>query len=120
MTYRWETPASIWLEDEHSGQFELASSDGLGRIDWQAAARGRLADCAHLLGASLPQSCDHAAIYPEGFAFCPTCGRPLARLGAAPERHPDWWGPYADALLPRHVPHGRYSIECPTNRHRSR
>jgi hypothetical protein len=106
MAYRWETPASIWLEDERNGQFELVSSDGLGRIDWQAAARGRLADCAHLLGASLPQSCDHAAIYPEGFAFCPTCGRPLERLGVAPERHPDWWGPYADALLPRHVPHG--------------
>jgi hypothetical protein len=106
MAYRWETPTSIWLEDERSGQFELASSDGLGRIDWQASARGRLADCAHLLGASLPLSCDHAAIYPEGFAFCPACGRPLERLGAAPERRPDWWGPYADALLPRHVPHG--------------
>ena len=106
MAYRWETPASIWLEDERSGQFELVSSDGLGRIDWQAAARGRLADCAHLLGASLPQSCGHAAIYPEGFAFCPTCGRPLERLGIAPGRQPDWWGPYADALLPRHVPHG--------------
>lgn len=106
MAYRWETPASVWLEDERSGQFELVSSDGLGRIDWQAAARGRLADCAHLLGASLPQSCGHAAIYPEGFAFCPTCGRPLERLGIAPGRQPDWWGPYADALLPRHVPHG--------------
>ena len=106
MAYRWETPTSVWLEDERSGQFELASSEGLGRIDWQARARGRLADCAHLLGASLPQSCEHAAIYPEGFAFCPTCGRPLQRLGAAQERRPDWWGAYADALLPRHVPHG--------------
>jgi hypothetical protein len=106
MAYRWETPTSVWLEDERSGQFELASSEGLGRIDWQAHARGRLADCAHLLGASLPQSCDHAAIYPEGFAFCPACGRPLQRLGAVQERRPDWWGAYADASLPRHVPHG--------------
>jgi hypothetical protein len=106
MAYRWETPTSIWLEDERSGQFELASSAGLGRVDWQASARGRLADCAHLLGASLPLSCDHAAIYPEGFAFCPACGRPLERLGATQERRPDWWGPHADALLPRHVPHG--------------
>jgi len=106
MAYQWETPTSVWLEDERSGQFELASSEGLGRIDWQARARGRLADCAHLLGASLPQSCDHAAIYPEGFAFCPACGRPLQRLGTTQERRPDWWGTYADALLPRHVPHG--------------
>jgi hypothetical protein len=106
MAYRWETPTSVWLEDEHSGQFALASSDGLGKVDWPAAARGRLADSAHLLGASLPQACDHAAIYPEGFAFCPACGRPLARLGTTPERGPDWWGPYADATLPRHVPHG--------------
>ena len=106
MAYRWETPTSVWLEDEHSGQFALASSDGLGKVDWPAAARGRLADSAHLLGASLPQACDHAAIYPEGFAFCPTCGRPLARLGTVPERRPDWWGPHADATLPRHVPHG--------------
>src|SRR5690242_2845918 len=105
MAYRWETPASVWLEDE-GGQFELAASQGLGRIDWQAHARGRVADCARLLGASLPQGCEHAPIYPEGFAFCPECGRPLQRFGLRRERLPDWWGPYADQLLPRHVPHG--------------
>jgi hypothetical protein len=106
MAYRWDTPASTWLEDERSGQFALAASDGLGRIDWATQTRGRLADCAHLLGASLPLTCDHAPIYPEGFAFCPTCGHPLERLDGVRGRLPDWFGLYADADLPRHVPHG--------------
>ncbi|MDB5949737.1 MAG: hypothetical protein JWR65_1592, partial [Massilia sp.] len=43
MSYRWETPASVWLEDESSGQFELAASEGLPRIDWQGQARARVA-----------------------------------------------------------------------------
>lgn len=106
MAYRWETPASVWLEDDKSGQFELLASEGLGRIDWQAQARGRLPDVARLLGASLPTACDCAPIYPEGFAFCPDCGRPLERLAAHVEHQPDWWGPHADQCLPRHVPHG--------------
>jgi hypothetical protein len=112
MAYRWETPASVWLEDEDDGSFALAESSGIGALGpggWGAAARGRLADCAHLLGASLPLACNHAPIFPEGFAFCPTCGQPLRRLatgGEKRERHPDWWGPHADAALPRHVPHG--------------
>ncbi len=106
MAYRWETPASVWLEDENSGQFELASSQGLSRIDWQDQARGRLPDVAHLLGASLPAQCACAPIYPEGFAFCPTCGRPLAKLAGHVSRRPDWWGPWSDEFLPRHVPHG--------------
>jgi hypothetical protein len=108
MAYRWETPASVWLEREEGGGYELAASEGLGRIDWAAGvqARGRLADCAHLLGASLPQACSHAYVYPEGFAFCPECGQPLQRLGQGRERRPDWWGAWADPLLPRHVPHG--------------
>ncbi len=106
MAYRWETPASVWLEDEHSAQFELASSAGLGRIDWQAHARARLPDVAHLLGASLPKGCQCAPIYPEGFAFCPTCGAALTRLAGQLKSRPDWWGPSCDLFLPRHVPHG--------------
>ena len=80
MAYRWETPTSVGLEDESSGQFALQATDGLQHIDWQAHARDRLPDVAHLLGASLPLSCGCAGIYPEGFAFCPTCGRPLDKL----------------------------------------
>jgi hypothetical protein len=106
MAYRWETPASVWLEDDRSGQFALLTSEGLGRIDWQAHARGRLPDVARLLGASLPTSCACSAIFPEGFAFCPDCGRPLERLPARAANQPDWWGPHADQFLPRHVPHG--------------
>jgi hypothetical protein len=106
MAYRWETPASVWLEDGQSGQFSLAASEGLGRIEWGAQQRARLHDIAHLLGASLPTACEHAPIYPEGFAFCPECGRPLDRLAGRRDRLPDWWGPYADQALPRHVPHG--------------
>jgi hypothetical protein len=106
MAYRWETPASIWLEDDNSGQFALLASEGLGRIDWQAQARGRVPDIAHLLGASLPGSCQCAPIYPEGFAFCPTCGSALEKLAGQAPRQGDWFGPHADQLLPRHVPHG--------------
>jgi hypothetical protein len=110
MAYRWETPASVWLEDESSGQFELAASEGLGRIDWGAHSRERVADVAHLLGASLPrcdsEGCEHSPIYPEGFSFCPGCGRPLERLAGRQLHRPDWCGPHADQLLPRHVPQG--------------
>lgn len=106
MAYRWETPASVWLEHEDSGQFELAATEGLGRIDWQAHARGRLRDVAHLLGASLPVVCECAPIFPEGFAFCPDCGNQLDKLAARARVQPDWWGPWSDRLLPRHVPHG--------------
>lgn len=109
MTYRWETPASVWQEDER-GQFALLASEGLGRIDWQAHTSGglpaRLPDIARLVGASLPTSCGCAPIYPEGFVFCPNCGKPLQRLPGTPSRQPGWWGPGADAMLPRHVPHG--------------
>ncbi|MDN4054578.1 hypothetical protein QPK32_15960 [Massilia sp. YIM B02763] len=108
MAYRWETPASVWLEREAGSGYVLAAGTGLGRIDWQAGvqARGRVADCAHLLGASLPTACAHAPVYPEGFAFCPECGQPLRRPALERERRPDWWGAWADPLLPRHVPHG--------------
>jgi hypothetical protein len=106
MAYRWETPASVWLEDEKTAQFELASSEGLSRIDWQAQARGRLPDVAHLLGASLPSSCQCAPIFPEGFAFCPNCGHALDKLAGQHKTQPDWWGPWGDQFLPRHVPHG--------------
>jgi hypothetical protein len=105
MAYRWETPASVWLEDD-SGQFELVSSEGLSPIDWQAQARGRLPDIAHLLGASQPATCRCAPIYPEGFAFCPACGRALHKLAGRGKAQPDWWGPWSDQFLPRHVPHG--------------
>jgi hypothetical protein len=106
MAHRWETPASVWLEDEASGQFELAASEGLSHIDWKGPARARLADVAHLLGASLPAACQCSSIYPEGFAFCPTCGRALNTLSAQVKSQPDWWGPWSDQFLPRHVPHG--------------
>jgi hypothetical protein len=106
MAYRWETPASVWLEDEVTGQFELASSDGLGRIDWRGHAREHIADSAALLGASLPLSCACASVYPEQFAFCPTCGRALAMLPGAPLATPGWFGPHSDASLPRQVPQG--------------
>jgi hypothetical protein len=111
MPYRWETPASVWLEDESSGQFELAATEGLGRVDWSTHSRERVADFAHLIGASLPRAaagegCEHAPIYPEGFSFCPSCGRPLDRLAGRQQRRAEWWGPHADQALPRHVPHG--------------
>ena len=106
MAYRWETPASVWLEDEASGQFELDSSDGLGQIDWRGHARAHVADTAALLGASLPASCACAPLYPEQFAFCPACGRALTMLPAAPLATPGWFGPHSDAALPRQVPHG--------------
>ena len=99
-------PASVWLEDATSGQFELVASEGVSRIDWQGQARARAADVAHLLGAALPASCGCSPIYPEGFAFCPTCGRALTTLAGQPGPQPDWWGPWSDQALPRHVPHG--------------
>ncbi|MTV54569.1 hypothetical protein GM672_17715, partial [Massilia buxea] len=88
MAYRWVTANSVWLEEEHN-RFELEAGRDLARIDWQRA-RGRLPDVAQLLGAALPASCAHAAIYPEGFAFCPDCGAPLA--AATPPPRPAWWG----------------------------
>ncbi|CAN7702697.1 hypothetical protein LJR289_005700 [Pseudoduganella sp. LjRoot289] len=112
MAYRWETPDSVWLEDDESGQYQLASSQGLSRIEWQAQARSRLPDVAQLLGASLPAGCAHAAIYPEGFAFCPECGAPLQVCAPAAQALPGWWGPSTAPLpvnespLPRHAPHG--------------
>lgn len=106
MAHGWETSASVWLEDEESGQFELASSKGLSRIDWQGRARTRLPDVAQLLGASLPLRCQCAPIFPEGFAFCPNCGQALASMEPASPRAPDWWGPCSDPALPKHVPHG--------------
>ncbi len=106
MAFRWETPASVWLEDEQSAHFELVASEALSHIDWQMQARGRLADVAHLLGASLPQACSCAPIYPEGFAYCHQCGQPLNKLAGKCTDRPDWWGPWSDPFLPRHVPHG--------------
>lgn len=109
MAYRWETPASIWQEDE-DGTFALLATQvaraGLTPVDWHGHARRRLPDVAHLLGASLPLDCACAPVYPEGFAYCPRCGRPLLRLDALPARGRGWWGPGGDDLLPRHVPHG--------------
>ena len=106
MAYRWETPASIWQEDEASGEFALLASAGLGPVDWQGRARQRLPDVAHVLGASLPLDCSCSPIYPEGFAYCPRCGRPLLRLAGTPAHARGWWGPGGDEMLPRHVPHG--------------
>jgi len=105
MAYRWDTAASSWLEDD-KGQFALVESAGLGRIDWQGPARARVQDVAGLLGASLPGACHCAAIYPEGFAFCPDCGKPLQQPDPAAPMHADWWGAAADPFLPRHLPHG--------------
>lgn len=105
MTTRWDTAASSWLEDEN-GQFALAGSDGLGQIDWQGPAQARVVDVAGLLGASLPGACHCAAIYPEGFAFCPDCGAPLQQPDAAAFTQSDWWGAAVDPFLPRQLPHG--------------
>jgi hypothetical protein len=106
MAYRWETPASTWLENEGTKQFELVASEGLGRLEAAGQARARLQDVAHLLGASLPKACTCSPIYPEGFAFCPDCGQTLEKLAGRGAPQPDWFGPWADQLLPRHVPHG--------------
>ncbi|UOD31107.1 hypothetical protein INH39_05115 [Massilia violaceinigra] len=46
MAHRWKTPGGIWLEHEHTAQFELAPSEGPGRI-------ARLPAIAHLPGAPL-------------------------------------------------------------------
>src|SRR5450830_1937811 len=115
MAYRWVTANSVWLEEEHN-RFELEAGRDLARIDWQRAAY-RLHDVAQLLGAALPASCAHADIYPEGFAFCPECGAPLA--ATAPPPRPAWWGATTgtiaaeDAPLPRHVPHGLAQTALP-------
>ncbi len=113
MAYRWETADSVWLEDENSGQFSLASSAGLGQVDWRALARNRIPDVAQLLGASVPHGCPHGAIYPEGFAYCPTCGHALTSYAAQPPAAPpQWWDATSAATpdrrhsLPKHVPHG--------------
>jgi len=105
MAYRWDTPASTWLEDDN-GQFTLAQTAGLGPVDWQGAARARAGDVARLLGASLPGACHCASIYPEGFAFCPDCGNPLQQPAVTPADRPDWWGAASDPALPRQLPHG--------------
>ncbi|UUZ52839.1 hypothetical protein LP419_27205 [Massilia sp. H-1] len=89
MAYRWETAASVWLEDESSAQFELASSEGLSRIEWQAQARGRLPDVARLLGASLLGRLPVRGHLPRGLRFLPdlrpcaaqTRGPPAERAG---------------------------------------
>lgn len=104
MAYRWETARSVWLECEHSGQFELSSSVNLGRIEWPAPARQRWPDMAQLLGAALPKHCAHAPLYPEDFAFCPTCGAALTSVASAPQL--EWWGANAEPSLPKHVPQG--------------
>ena len=113
MAYRWETTDSVWLEDESSAQFALASSAGLGKVDWRALARNRIPDVAQLLGASVAQGCQHGPIYPEGFAFCPSCGHALRSYAAQPAAAlPPWWDASSAAMpgsqysLPKHVPHG--------------
>ncbi|WP_256078401.1 hypothetical protein [Massilia sp. YIM B04103] len=110
MAYRWESEDSAWLEQD-KGQFQLAESNGLGHTEWPAQARSRLPDVASLLGAALPQSCEHGAIYPEDFQFCPECGAAL-RHPAAQADAPEWWGatsaplPDSSHPLPKHAPHG--------------
>ncbi len=54
MAQRWETPGGVWLEHEYTAQFELAPSEGPGRI--ARPARPRLPAIAHLPGAPLPAS----------------------------------------------------------------
>jgi hypothetical protein len=84
MAYRWETPASVWLEDESNGQFELAASEGLGRIDWSRHARGAWPTsptCSAPRCRAACEGCEHSSIYPEGFSFCPNAA---ARSSAWP------------------------------------
>lgn len=114
MAYRWQTGDSAWLEHAPgTGGFELEGSRDLSPVAWAAHARGRLPDVAALLGASLPMSCHHAPIFPEGFAFCPDCGAALALAEQRPQRFPAWWTPAGTSPLPpaawplpRHVPQG--------------
>lgn len=56
MAQRWETPGGVWLEHEYTAQFELAPSEGPGRIARPARTRARLPAIAHLHGAPLPAS----------------------------------------------------------------
>lgn len=104
MTYRWETPDAVWLEDEN-GHFMPAASPGLGQFDWTAHGRARSADLAQLLGAAVPAACAHSAMYPPEFQWCPQCGQPLVSAGVQ-ETWRDWFGPSSDPDLPRGVPHG--------------
>ncbi|UGQ45398.1 hypothetical protein [Massilia endophytica] len=115
MAYRWHSEDSAWLEHAPgtgSSRFELERSRELSPVAW-AHARGRLADVAAVLGAALPASCDHAAIFPENFAFCPDCGAPLLQAGDAPRLIPAWAAPPGTAALPasawplpKHAPQG--------------
>src|SRR5471030_3312721 len=112
MATRWETADSVWLEKAGGAPFELVASAGMARVDWAAQAPGRMPDVARLLGASLPAACTHAPIYPQGFVYCPECGKPLTSYAGRIARLPAWWGASSAALpvdhypLPRHVPHG--------------
>lgn len=115
MAYRWETADGVWLERPDSGTFELAAgAGGAAGIDWAAQARSRLPDVAQLLGASVPAGCAHAPIFPQGFAYCPQCGKALTSYAQPVHRvrAPAWWGassaplPVNEYPLPRHVPHG--------------
>jgi hypothetical protein len=102
--WHWETAHSTWLEDEPSGRFALERTAGLGLVDWAEQGRGRAADIAQLLGASLPAACTHSAIFPEGFTYCPACGAALQVCAEAPQ--PEWWSTGGDPGLPKHVPQG--------------
>ena len=122
MTDRWLT-GSTWREDVGAPvRYELEKVPGVPRVDWQRL-RNRLPDVANLLGASLPSlptSCNHAPIYPEGFIVCPDCGAPLRQV--KPAVHAAWWGatsanlPAAAHPLPRHVPHGLPQTALPLAR----
>jgi hypothetical protein len=114
MTHWWQAGDSVWREEMESSapasaRFVLEAVKDVPRIDWQLV-RARVPDVAQLIGAALPTACAHAAIYPQGFAFCPECGAPLHPARAVP--YSAWWGatsgplPADAAPLPRHVPHG--------------
>ncbi|MEN9867048.1 MAG: hypothetical protein RL748_2638, partial [Pseudomonadota bacterium] len=111
MATQWQTANSVWQENDASGHFELVSTRGLGPVTLHAS---RLADAAQCLGAALPASCHCSPIYPEEFAFCPTCGKALQSTSTNnannnPANHPTppaWYGPWADHGLPEHAAKG--------------
>jgi hypothetical protein len=117
MAHWWQAGDSAWREEaEEATRFVLEAHKGVPRIDWPLA-RARLPDVAHLIGAALPAGCDHARIFPQGFAFCPECGAPVRQIRSAP--HASWWGatsaplPHDAAPLPRHVPSGLAQTALP-------
>ncbi|GIZ51117.1 hypothetical protein [Noviherbaspirillum aridicola] len=105
MAFTWETPKGVWQEDEN-GSFGLSRSKDFGEIAWSPEATGRAADIAQLIGASVPTQCSCAPIFPDDFAHCPECGKPLRNAASNAKPAPEWWGPCGDHSLSELAPKG--------------